>query len=242
MRRERGAYSVDPKNEAEVATVRAVRAATSQARRAGLPHDLDLPATMLAALRAQEGRCALSGVPLTRELHGAGAAPRPFAPRRVTWESAPPPWFPRRRCAKRLAAVERYAVPRLGERQMTTVGTADLLQVLSPIGKEKQDTAKRGKQRLAAVFDWAKDAGHHPHENAMDRLKKALPSLKYRAHHMPAPPWRKPPNFMADLRRLDGVSARTLELLIPTAARSGEARGARWREFRTTSGSCPASA
>ena len=80
MRRERDAYSVDPKNEVEAAAVRAAQAAMSRARRSGLPFDPDLPATLLAALRAQEGRCALSGVPLTIEVHGAGAAPPPFAP------------------------------------------------------------------------------------------------------------------------------------------------------------------
>lgn len=130
-----------------------------------------------------------------------------------------------------LAAVERYAFPQLGKRQMTTIGTADLLQVLSPIWTEKHDTAKRVKQRLAAIFDWAKGAGHYPHENPVNGLKKALPSPKYRAQHMPALPWRKLPDFMADLRWRDGVSARTLEFLILTAARSGEARGARWCEI-----------
>ncbi len=80
MRRERGAYSVEPINAVEVAAVRAARAAMSRARRSGLPYDPDLPAKMLAAQRAQDGRCALSGVRLTIEVHGAGAAPRPFAP------------------------------------------------------------------------------------------------------------------------------------------------------------------
>ncbi|MBA3324826.1 MAG: integrase arm-type DNA-binding domain-containing protein [Rhodobacteraceae bacterium] len=142
-----------------------------------------------------------------------------------------PTWRSDRHAKLWLSAVERYAFPHLGKRPITTIGTADLLHVLSPIWTEKHDTAKRVKQRLAAIFDWAKGAGHYPHENPVNGLKKALPSLKYRAQHMLALPWGKLPDFMVDLGKREGVSARTLEFLILTAARSGEARGARWCEI-----------
>ena len=39
------------------------------------------------------------------------------------------------------------------------------------------------------------------------------------------------PAFMAQLRQRDGVSAKALELLILSAARTGEIIGARWEEF-----------
>ena len=47
---------------------------------------------------------------------------------------------------------------------------------------------------------------------------------------MPAMKWREVPSFMAELAGRDGISARCLEFIILTAARSGEARGARWSE------------
>jgi integrase len=43
--------------------------------------------------------------------------------------------------------------------------------------------------------------------------------------------WQDLPGFMADLARREGVSARTLEFIILTGVRSGEARGARWNEI-----------
>ncbi|MGD1924263.1 MAG: hypothetical protein ACFB03_08735 [Paracoccaceae bacterium] len=60
-----------------------VRSATSAKRRAssrGLDCEDDLKTWALAALDAQKARCALSGVPFDLEIHGHGAAPRPYAP------------------------------------------------------------------------------------------------------------------------------------------------------------------
>ena len=49
--------------------------------------------------------------------------------------------------------------------------------------------------------------------------------------HHAALDWRELPNFMRALAQRDGVSARALEFLILTAARSGEVRGMRWGEI-----------
>ena len=60
--------------------------------------------------------------------------------------------------------------------------------------------------------------------------------MKRRAEHMAAMPWQDVPAFMGDLAEREGVSARCLEFIILTAARSGEARGARWAEFDLKAG------
>ena len=129
----------------------------------------------------------------------------------------------------------RYAYPHFSKRPIATIGTADLLKVLSPIWISKHDTAKRVKQRLTAIFDWAKGAGHYPYENPVNGLKKALPAIRVQAKHMAALPWQELPKFMAELASREGVSARALEFVILTAARSGEAAalgGMRsWRMF-----------
>ncbi|WP_323786421.1 tyrosine-type recombinase/integrase [Thalassovita sp.] len=130
-----------------------------------------------------------------------------------------------------ISTVERYAGSKFGRRPIHTIGTADILEALSPIWTEQHETAKRVKQRLATIFDWAKGAGHYPHENPVNGVKKALPTVKRRADHMAAMPWQNVPEFMKSLSNREGVSARTLEFIILTAARSGEARGARWSEI-----------
>jgi integrase len=49
--------------------------------------------------------------------------------------------------------------------------------------------------------------------------------------HHAALDWRQAPAFMAQLSRRQGINARTLAFTILTAARSGEVRGMKWREF-----------
>lgn len=130
-----------------------------------------------------------------------------------------------------LSSLQMHAFPKIGARPLHTLGTADVLGVLSPIWTETNDTARRIKQRIASVFDWAKGSGHYPHENPVNGLKKALPAVKRRAEHMASLHWSELPVFMDDLAKRQGVSARTLEFLILTGLRSGEVRGARWAEI-----------
>jgi hypothetical protein len=65
-----------------------------------------------------------------------------------------------------------------------------VLSVLSEIWTTKRETAKRLRQHMSTIFDWAKGAGHYPHENPVNGIKKALPTVKRRAEHMAALDWR----------------------------------------------------
>jgi integrase len=141
-----------------------------------------------------------------------------------------PTWKNQKHAETWLATIENYANPKFGKRPLHTIGTADILAVLSPIWTEKHETAKRLKQRLSTIFDWAKGAGQYSQENPVNGVKKALPAMKLRSEHLAAMTWRELPAFMQNLREREGTSARTLEFLILTATRSGEARGACWSE------------
>jgi integrase len=142
-----------------------------------------------------------------------------------------PTWRNAKHAETWLKTVQTHANSAFGNRPIDTVSTADVLKVLSPIWTEKHETAKRLRQRLSTIFDWAKGAGYYPHENPVNGLKKALPTVKKRTEHMAAMDWQDLPGFMVDLARREGVSARTLEFIILTGVRSGEARGARWNEI-----------
>lgn len=121
------------------------------------------------------------------------------------------------------------------------VTTANVLAVLAPIWTDAHETANRLKQRLATIFDRAKGVGHHSHENPVNGLKKALPVVKRRAVHTASLPWQDVPELMSEVAGRKGLSARTLEFVILTAARSGDARGARWSEFDFKAASLPCS-
>ncbi len=117
-----------------------------------------------------------------------------------------PTWRNKKHAETWLSSVERYVLPEFGSRPIDTVQTADVLKVLQPIWTEKHETATRLKQRLAAIFDWAKGAGHYPHENPVSGVKKALPVVKRRPKHLDAMPWQDLPAFIAELGEREGVS------------------------------------
>jgi integrase len=141
-----------------------------------------------------------------------------------------PNWKNAKHAETWLNSIETHAGPVFGNRPIHTVGTADVLKSLEPIWTTTPETAKRLRQRIATVFDWAKGAGHYPHENPVNGIIRALPSQKVSQAHHDALPWRDVVEFMAALKKRAGESARCLEFIILTAARSGEARGARWDE------------
>ncbi|MAM63853.1 MAG: integrase [Maritimibacter sp.] len=150
---------------------------------------------------------------------------------RTLYRSLEPSWKNEKHAKTWIASLEKYVFPEIGATPIEEIASGDILPLLSPIWVEKNETAKRVKQRVSAVFDWAKGAGHFAHENPVNGLSKALPSVRRKANHMPAMKHKDVPAFMAALDEREGTSARTLQFIILTAVRSGEARGAQWSEI-----------
>ncbi|MCP1844505.1 integrase [Bradyrhizobium sp. USDA 4524] len=115
------------------------------------------------------------------------------------------------------------------------VTTNDVLEVLKPIWQSKPETASRLRGRIEKVLDAAKAQGLRSGENPArwrGHLDHLLPkqSKLTRGHHA-AMSYASVPTFMSDLKTREAVAARALEFAILTAARSGEALGARWEEI-----------
>lgn len=119
---------------------------------------------------------------------------------------------------------------------VSEISTDLVLQVLEPIWKTKTETATRLRQRIESVLDWATVRMYRAGDNPArwrGHLDKLLPSparIK-KVEHQQAMPYIELPAFVADLRKVAGLSARMLELVILTAARVGEVAAARWAEF-----------
>lgn len=100
----------------------------------------------------------------------------------------------------------------------------------------KPETASRVRQRIEAVLDYAGARGWRSGENPArwrGHLANLLPAKSRVApvRHHPAMPWQDLPDFLASLSRRQGIAAKAVTFIILTAARSGEARGARWAEI-----------
>jgi integrase len=107
-----------------------------------------------------------------------------------------------------------YAFPKLGGALIGSVDAAAINDAVAPIWNEKPETARRVRQRINLVIQWVK--GGRP----MPAVKSAGT-----AAHFPALPWQQAPEFMADLRTREGIAARSLELLILCAVRTGDIIG-----------------
>ncbi len=129
-----------------------------------------------------------------------------------------------------------YAYPKIGALQARDVELPQVLSVLEPIWSTKTETAKRLRNRIEIVLDWATVRGYRGGPNParwrghLDKLL-AKPSKVAKVVHHPALPAGDVGAFMQALRKHEGMGARALEFTILTACRSGEARGATWKEI-----------
>jgi integrase len=134
------------------------------------------------------------------------------------------------------ATLQTYAYPVFGALPVAAIDTALVMKALEPIWTDKPETASRVRGRIESVLDWATvrqfRAGDNP-GRWRGHLQKILPArAKVRAvNHHAALPYADVPGFMAELRDQHGTAARCLEFVILTAARTGEAIGAKWSEI-----------
>lgn len=129
-----------------------------------------------------------------------------------------------------LRTLEVYAFPTLGDRPVNTIEGPAVREVLAEIWTDKPETARRVRQRIGAVLDWAYSKGHRDSEAPMRSLSKGLPRQPKKDGHHAAMPFPDVPAFLARLREKETWGRLALEAAILTAARSGEIRGAKWSE------------
>lgn len=128
-----------------------------------------------------------------------------------------------------------YVYPNIGTLPVQKVDTAQVMDVLEPIWTTKNETAVRIRGRIEMILGWAKVRGYRQGDNPArwkDHLDKLLPkpSKVRKVKHHPALPYNEMANFMAKLRRQEGIAARALEYTILTAARTTETLESDWTE------------
>jgi integrase len=126
-----------------------------------------------------------------------------------------------------------YVFPKIGNLPVSAIDTALVIGVLQPIWSVVPETASRVRGRIEAVLGWATVNGLREGDNPArwkNHLDKRFDGRDKRGQHA-AMPYKELPAWLAGLRGEPGVVARPLEFLVLTAARFGEAAGARWREI-----------
>jgi integrase len=132
--------------------------------------------------------------------------------------------------------LKKHILPALGRKPVSAITTADVLATLSPIWTTIPETARRARNRIELILDFATAHEWRNGDNPAawkGRLEALLPDQR-RANgkkHLPAMPWREVPAFIARLRANPDNPARALELAILCASRPGEVLNARWSEI-----------
>jgi len=157
---------------------------------------------------------------------------------RQVHEELKPGWKNAKHAAQWISTLETYVFPKLGSKKLDAITPADCADVLRPIWLVKAETASRTRQRMHVIMQWAWAHGHIA-ANPVAVVDYVLPKQSARKEHQPAMPWRAVPKFvkaqLSDIAPTDSTRAALL-LLILTATRSGEVRGAKWDEFNTDTG------
>lgn len=159
------------------------------------------------------------GIPTFRE-----AAAKVLAANRKTWRNE-------KHEGQWLQTLTVYVFPHFGDQKVSDITGPMIRNCLSEIWLEKPETARRVRQRIGTVLDWAYASGYRESEAPMRAISKGLPRQPKKDGHFAAMPYEKVPAFVLKLRQRESFSRLALEFAILTASRSGEVRGAAWDEI-----------
>ena len=153
-------------------------------------------------------------------------------------------WNNEKHAAQWINTLTEYTFPLFGDRPIDQVATAEVLSALSPIWLTKPETARRVRQRIGTVLDWAKAAGHRSGDNPINGIEKGLPKQPKKQKHHAALPYSDVNSFVVNLRKEDANESTRLafEFLILTATPTREVILAEWSEvdLEETSWTIPA--
>ena len=126
-----------------------------------------------------------------------------------------------------------YAYPAFGNTRIDRITRAEVLDMLLQIWDTKPSLARKLRQRIRVIFAAAMAYEYIDINPAGEVIDADLPKIRAVSAHFRALPYQDVPDV---LRRVEASQARLasrlcFRFLVLTAARSGEARGARWEEI-----------
>ena len=193
------------------------------------------PIVSLKDARAQafaNRRLARAGGDPLAEKRRRGNLPTFAAAAEQVWEQLKPGWRNEKYAGDWMLGLKRVAFPGLGEKPVTEVTSPDVIDVLRPIWHSSPTTARRIRQRINAVMEWAV-AMEYRTDNPCHRIGPVLGRQQENVQHMRALPHHEVASALEATRRSAArrVVKLAFEFLVLTAARSGEVRGAQWSEI-----------
>ena len=146
--------------------------------------------------------------------------------------SSAPTWKNHKTVINTRSCLENYAYPVFGDIPVNDIRRAEVLAVLEGIWTSKPAAAKKLRQRVRSVFDYALDREYIEVNPAAHFTRASLPPTG-NGTHFRALPYQEVSEALTTISSLSSSLAVRLcfKWLILTASRSGEARGARWQDI-----------
>ena len=126
-----------------------------------------------------------------------------------------------------------FAFPVIGDKRVDQITNAGVIEILLPIWTQKEETARRVRQRIANIMDLAIVKGWRKDNHADKFITKGLPQHSHRVENFKALPYAEMPSAVEAIRdsTTDLLTKLGLELKILTAARTTEVRFSDWSEI-----------
>jgi hypothetical protein len=120
-------------------------------------------------------------------------------------------WKDKKHPSQWMNTLKAYVFPVMGDKRVDQIETADVLRALSPIWLSKPETARRVRQRVSIILDWAKAAGHRSGDNPVEGVGRGLPRQSEKRGHFAAIPYADVPAFV---KKLPDVQSREFARLV----------------------------
>lgn len=136
-------------------------------------------------------------------------------------------WVPRTADAF-LSSLREHTFPSLGAMRVDAIDADHIANALRPIWTTKPSMARKVRQRIGKVLDFAKAKRWRDNETPRFSVSTLVGKPK-EGGNFPAMPWKEVPAYYARLsRETETVGRLALMFTIATGCRSGEAREMRW--------------
>ena len=142
-------------------------------------------------------------------------------------------WVSRKQAREWWRSLEIHAFPRIGDKRVNEITSADVLECVEPLLAVRPETATRVRQRTAAVLDLGVARGYRADNPAGQSLARALPKRRPAKNRRRALHYRDVPKVRQTVRESSATETTRLafEFLVLTGAKPGEVRRCHWSEI-----------
>ena len=202
--------------------------------------DLGLGSTRLVSLDDAREQALINrrvaragGDPVAERNHEMGLS-MPFKDATIeVYKANLPVWGNEKHAKQWLATMKNHVFPKIGAKPVGSIQSTDILAVLEPIWTSKPDTAKKIRQRLNMVINWARGKRLYTGDDPIKMAELSLPKTKQSKNHFKSLNYDEMPSLFEEIEASSATtqSKLALQFTIITCCRTTEVLNSTWDEI-----------